>query len=197
MKISLTFLFVVAMTANVALAQEEEVTINIPQTIAELSTECPGEMARISPCTGGEGVDLEACSTCVALGIVESNNSDNASSDTAVARQDNNNNENNNDSCENLQDGVCQSIDNCADSCSVLQQESFFTFGSECEEIFLDLVGCVLSNTDVAVNDCPIVGCTDDGTAVEDDNSGGNALNNGAIGMMFAGFAGAAAVMMA
>lgn len=165
---TVTLLFV----ASVVYAQDTEVTIiNIPSTIADLSTECPAEMARISPCTGGGDVDLEACSTCVALSILENEEiinalqSQEARNNTAA------------DACDNLQDGVCQSVeDDCAESCSsLLQQESFFTFGSDCEEIFFDLVGCVVSTQNVG-QDCPIVQCTADGNAIDDENGAGGSV---------------------
>jgi hypothetical protein len=69
--------------------QTETTGFDIPSTLQSLSTECPGEVARISPCISRD-TDVTACTECVSLFIVENEDVLNAAgtgADSAEAGQ--------------------------------------------------------------------------------------------------------------
>jgi hypothetical protein len=120
--------------------------------LQELLTACPTEIARVSPCLSTENTDISNCTGCVSNFLASSFDL-NA---TGLAGTE---------ACDELQSSVCNGIDECGSSCGLVGVDSWFTFGSNCEDLFLGLVACALDNYGVSLQNCTLVGasCVEEG----------------------------------
>jgi hypothetical protein len=155
--------------------------LDLPSTIGALSRECPTQMARLTPCID-TSADLTTCTECVSTFILDADFGGGGGGGTGEVegRQEENSNatttttgggdDSSSSTCAVLQDTVCRGIDTCGASCGIVDSTSFFTFGSECEQLFLNLVTCVLESQGVGA-ECDIGSCAPPGGEGEGDNS--------------------------
>ncbi|KAG7337129.1 hypothetical protein IV203_006379 [Nitzschia inconspicua] len=159
MSMSMIFLFFL-LSVSVGNAQDTDSTsgIDVPSTLQALSTQCPGEVVRLTPCLN-RNTDLANCTECVSNFIVESeevlnNAAVNApeDNDSAETRQSTNSTtgEEEDDVCLAVESVLCNGIETCGTSCGLVNSQSIFTFGSDCQTLFVNLVTCVLSSQNVA-----------------------------------------------
>lgn len=139
------FLFLLATTTKTTIGQDLDLS-NLDWQ--ELLKACPTEIARVSPCLSTENTDISNCTGCVSNFLVSSFDLNTTAGTTADA------------ACGELQSSVCDGIDECGPSCGLVGEESWFTFGSNCEDLFLGVVACVLDNYGVALQNCSLVGAT-------------------------------------
>ncbi|KAG7363853.1 hypothetical protein IV203_037054 [Nitzschia inconspicua] len=167
MSMSMIFLFFLLSAVSVGNAQDTSDStsssgIDVPSTLQALSTQCPGEVVRLTPCLN-MNTDLANCTECVSNFIVESeevlNNAaggvqNNASTETETRQSDNSNataeEEEEDDVCLAVESVLCNGIETCGTSCGLVNSQSIFTFGSDCQTLFVNLVTCVLSSQNVA-----------------------------------------------
>jgi hypothetical protein len=165
-----TLLLILCLSSTTTFAQNDttgsdgaadETALDIPSTIQALSKECPMEMARLTPCID-TNADLTTCTECVSNFIVQngdvlntdgsqegrqqdaSNTTTSAATDTSTSTST---------SCDDIQEALCKGVQQCGSSCGLINSESFFTFGSDCEALFGSLVACVLQSQNIGT-DC-------------------------------------------
>mmetsp|Transcript_5978 Transcript_5978/g.11107 ORF Transcript_5978/g.11107 Transcript_5978/m.11107 type:complete len:221 (+) Transcript_5978:112-774(+) len=159
-------------------------------TAQDLATSCPGQVTKLSPCITSSA-DLSNCTSCVTEYTAEvtaeevnetAANTDVDSSVSKALGQETNNQTSY--TCEELQEDVCQGIAKCGTSCGVVNEDSFFTFGAECEGLFLDLIDCVLKSQGVIGSDCSVASsaCTSGDNNSEGDKDPVDDLFRGGAG---------------
>jgi hypothetical protein len=137
----------------------------------DLASTCPAEFTRLSPCVESSGA-LQECVACVTGFVLEQEGiltqapteGENATDVTATTARNNGANETEAPyACDDLQDDICTSIQTCGDACALVNRDTVLTFGADCEDLFLKLVGCVLGDLGSAiVGNCPVEGsCAD------------------------------------
>jgi hypothetical protein len=142
-------------------AESEGGALDIPSTLQALSMECPMEMARISPCID-TNADLTSCTECVSSFILQNGDVLNAnnqqerqqdlntnSTSSGTTDTDNSSSSSSSTSCDDIQEALCKGIQQCGSSCGLVDEDSFFTFGSDCETLFENLVACVLQSQNI------------------------------------------------
>jgi predicted nucleic acid binding AN1-type Zn finger protein len=142
-------------------SEGDSTALDIPSTLQALSTECPMELARISPCID-TNADLTSCTECVSTFILQNGDVLNANAPQEERQQELNSNSTSGTdadkststtSCDAIQEALCQGIQQCGSSCGLVNEDSFFTFGSDCETLFENLVACVLQSQNIGT-DC-------------------------------------------
>ena len=163
----LFFFFFLLLTITASVVDSQEIPDLSDLDLQQLLTDCPAEIARITPCINTD-TDISNCTACVSEFMLTS---------AAVVSIDNVTS-----SCEELQSSVCTGIDDCGSSCGLVEEESWFTFGSNCEDLFLNLVACVLNSYGVSLENCTLAGssCNDDNT----DPDSGYSMGGGTMMMM-------------
>jgi hypothetical protein len=138
-------------------------------TMQDLLSACPTEIARVTPCIDSS-MDLTNCTGCVSTFL--------ASSFSTTGAAEGANATSPLSSCDRLQSSVCDGIDDCGSTCGLVGQDSWFTFGSNCEDLFLNLVACVMDSQGVSVEGCSLAGasCVDGGAGGGDATDGAGSL---------------------
>jgi hypothetical protein len=148
----------------------------ITTTAQDLSSICPAEFARLSPCVESSEA-LSECVACVTEWVLTAEATafnTTTTMDASVAKSGETTMEEGGGeeqggeastvapySCENVQQDVCTTIATCGDVCGLVNKETVLTFGRDCEDLFLNMVGCALADqgsVTIAEQKCAIEG---------------------------------------
>lgn len=120
---------IIANAAIVSLAQEA------PDSFTQVAEQCPTELARVTPCID-TNTSVAVCTTCLADSVFQNGNV------TGIPTE-----------CSEIEDLICDGLAGCGPSCGLSTTGSaFLTFGSDCDDLFVELVGCVVQSQGVGAN---------------------------------------------
>jgi hypothetical protein len=119
---------------------------DIPSSLTDIAFQCPTEVARVTPCID-TNTSLEECTACFSGSVLGSNVS-------AIPTE-----------CVDLQELACQGLTDCAVKCGLSTLDNaLFTFGSECDDLFISMIGCIVQTQGIGTN-CTFESCPNNNDA--------------------------------
>jgi hypothetical protein len=153
----------------------------IPQSLTDIAMECPTEVARVTPCID-TSTDVEACTNCFATSVMQTGNLTGIPTD-----------------CTDLQDLACTGLSACGAACGLSTTGStVLTFGSDCDDLFVAMVGCIVQTQGIGTN-CTFGetgACPDSGNSNSSSTEGSSAPLAGVGRMAAAALAATAAASL-